>query len=331
MKTIHIDFTDSTVGTVGRAGEHNKTQLVFELTSDFKGCDFINAKFVTADGNEITLENLVPDEGSDTLRVELTQQLTVEGELEIQLIGYFVDAETDEPSRITKSPVVYGVIQKSARGTVTEADSNPSLLDRIWAKIKTFHKHNNLSVLDKLTEETLRLLEEGAMVERVEVTQDDSDTTVLRLKLLMQDQDIERVRFIDLPIFAADIKYIEGEDGSGSFGLGLDIGLNTYRPMPQVIDAAPGDNGFTEIYPNALYVFGEVDKLHIVLKSEAADHVNSFYFSFVAHDMTMFTLPNEVKWGNDNEIVVEGGKQYEVSVVNNVALWTATTVEAVSE
>ncbi|MBQ8026973.1 MAG: hypothetical protein IJ261_02530, partial [Clostridia bacterium] len=112
---------------------------------------------------------------------------------------------------------------------------------------------------------------------------------------------------------------------------GLDIGLNTYRPMPQVIDAAPGDNGFTEIYPNALYVFGEVDKLHIVLKNEAADHVNSFYFSFVAHDMTMFTLPNEVKWGNDNEIVVEGGKQYEVSVVNNVALWTATTVEAVSE
>ena len=67
------------------------------------------------------------------------------------------------------------------------------------------------------------------------------------------------------------------------------------------------------------------------MKNEAADHVNSFYFSFVAHDMTMFTLPNEVKWGNDNEIVVEGGKQYEVSVVNNVALWTATTVEAVSE
>ena len=31
QKTLHIDFNDSTLGTIAREGEHNRTQLVFVL------------------------------------------------------------------------------------------------------------------------------------------------------------------------------------------------------------------------------------------------------------------------------------------------------------
>lgn len=189
------------------------------------------------------------------------------------------------------------------------------------------HGHDNKEALDAVTASTFQLLQSGAMVESVEVTEDDWGATVLRLKLLRQDHDTEQVAFIDLPIYGAEDRYLEADN---SFGLGLDIGLTNYRPMPQ-ISAAPGANGITNIYPDALYVFGEVDKLHIVLKSGGANYVNSFYFSFIAHDSTIFTLPAEVKWGGDNEIVVEGGKLYEVSIVNNLALWTSMTVEGASE
>ncbi len=323
MKTIHIDFNDSAVGTLGRAGEHNNTEIVFTLTSELADCDLISAEICTANGEKIPVEGKRNEESS-TFTVKLTRQLTVEGSLTLQLVGCVLQEDSDEPQIIAKSPVICGVIAQSINGMQTEADSNPTLLERIWAKVERFHKHNNLSLLDKLTEKIFKLLTDGAMVGSIKTTENDDGVNVLRLKLLRQETDPNKAAFIDLPVFGVQDIYLEDDD---SFGVSLDIGLNHYRPVPQ-INAAPGDNGITEINPNQLYVFGEVEKLHIVFKSGNTDYVNSFYFTFVARDMTMFTLPEEVKWGNDNEIVIEGGKQYEVSIVNNVALWSSAAVEA---
>lgn len=327
MKTIHIDFTDSSVGTLGRAGEHNNTEIIFALSPELARCDFLTAEIGTAAGEKIPIEG-TNNEENDTFSILLTKQFTVEGAISLQLVGYVTESDTAEPQIIAKSPVVSGIITPGINGVEAAADSNPSLLERIWTKMKSIHTHINLSILDNLTEKMIELLTDGATVGSIKKEVNDDGVTVLRLKLLKQDPNTDDPLFLDLPIFGAQDKYIEDEDG-GCVGLELDTGLTEYRPMPQ-INKTPGTNGVTEIYPDNLYMFGEVDKLHIVLKSGSNGFVNSFYFSFVAHDMTMFTLPDEVKWGNDNEIVVEGGKQYEVSIVNNVALWTSAAVEEVT-
>lgn len=310
------------MGNLGRAGEHNNTKIIFALSPELAKCDFLTAEVSTAAGEKVPIEGIYDEENS-TFAIFLTNQLTVEGAISIQLVGYVTESETAEPQIIAKSPVVSGFITQGINGIEAEANSNPSLLHRIWTKLESFHKHHNLSLLDKLTEKMLSLLTDGAVIGSTKVITDKvTGETVLRLKLLRQGEVVDGYPFIDLPVVGADEAYDETDE---SFGLSLNIGLTEFRPMLQ-LNASSGADGITEIYPDVLYIFGEVDKLHIVFKSGSPDKVNSYGFSFIAHDMTMFTLPNEVKWGNDNEIVVEGGKQYEVSIVNNVALWCAVEV-----
>lgn len=158
MKTVNIDFTDSTIGTLGRAGEHNNTAVVCSLTPEFVKCDLMNAEISNANGEKISVEGEFNEE-KNTFTVMLTKQLTVEGEIKIQLIGYVTQEGSDEPQIIVKSPVVSGVITPSINGIETQADSNPSLLDRIWTKIQAWadkiHTHSNKNVLDTITTDSL--------------------------------------------------------------------------------------------------------------------------------------------------------------------------------
>lgn len=167
MKTINIDFTDSTVGNVGRAGEHNNTKIIFALSPELAKCDFLTAEVGTAAGDKIPIEGTYNEENS-TFSILLTNQLTVEGAISFQLVGYVTECDTAEPQIITKSPVVSGFITQGINGIEAEADSNPNLLARIWAKIREWadkiHTHANKDTLDKLGESGEILTYDGKKV-----------------------------------------------------------------------------------------------------------------------------------------------------------------------
>jgi hypothetical protein len=85
------------------------------------------------------------------------------------------------------------------------------------------------------------------------------------------------------------------------------------------------------LQPNIYYSFGETIALTLEFAEGDPTKLNGYMFGFISGATpTVLTLPSNIKWGNDNEIVIESGKQYEVCVVNNIALWTAAAVEAVS-
>ncbi len=114
-------------------------------------CDFLTAEVGTAAGEKVPIEGIYDEENS-TFSILLTNQLTVEGAISFQIVGYVTEYDTAEPQIITKSPVVSGFITQSINGVEVEADSNPNLLARIWAKIKDWtdkiHTHENKDTLD---------------------------------------------------------------------------------------------------------------------------------------------------------------------------------------
>lgn len=85
------------------------------------------------------------------------------------------------------------------------------------------------------------------------------------------------------------------------------------------------------LQPNIYYSFGETIVLTLEFAEGDPTKLNGYMFGFISGATpTVLALPSNIKWGNDNEIVIESGKQYEVCIVNNIALWTAAAVEAVS-
>lgn len=199
------------------------------------------------------------------------------------------------------------------------------------------HKHDNKELLDSvkkvdgryyIDKKALRMLEDGATVKRVEFTTNDDDVYVMRLILGLDNYDLLAYNYIDIPIFSyydaySNISNTDEEDYQ--LGAVLDFGVSEYKPMG-LGWARTNSNGYATIYPNVYYEFGTLEKLHIILGEGEEGYVNTYNFSFIAEGTTIFTLPEDVVWANDNEIVIEAGKRYEVSIYNNVALWNAATI-----
>ena len=261
MKKINIDFTDSTVGNLGRAGEHNNTEIIFALSPELAKCDFLTAEIGTAAGDKVPVEGTYNEE-NNTFSILLTNQLTAEGKISLQLVGYVTDSETAEPQSIAKSPIVSGFITEGINGVETAAESNPNLLARIWAKIREWadkiHTHENYWTLTDFYCEAseleadnefptlpdyvgvdrptfrgnhLRYSSDGGVIRKVE-EKGDGDDKFLRLWFDkgVVDTLFDVPDFIDIPVKLVSEK-VEEIVGPGlisnSLGLELDLGLNS--------------------------------------------------------------------------------------------------------
>lgn len=102
----------------------------------------------------------------------------------------------------------------------------------------------------------------------------------------------------------------------------------TEPELPTAVDCTLTNTSLTYgILPNILYRFGEVDALSLAFLDGEADKLNEYKFSFVSGETaTVLTLPSDVVWAN--ELTVEANKRYEISVVDNVALWCAVDYTA---
>lgn len=121
-------------------------------------CDFLTAEIGTAAGDKVPIEGTRTEE-NNTFSILLTDQLTAEGKISLQVVGYVTESDTAEPQIIAKSPVVSGFITQGINGVEAEADSNPNLLARIWTKIREWadkiHVHDNKELLDSITADAL--------------------------------------------------------------------------------------------------------------------------------------------------------------------------------
>jgi hypothetical protein len=83
------------------------------------------------------------------------------------------------------------------------------------------------------------------------------------------------------------------------------------------------------ISPNVLNVWGIASSLTITFTVGASGEVNEYMFQFTCPSDagTTLTLPNTVIWANDDELEPEAGHIYQVSIVDNLAVyagWEAT-------
>lgn len=80
-----------------------------------------------------------------------------------------------------------------------------------------------------------------------------------------------------------------------------------------------------ELTPNTMHVWAEVSALTLTLGTEESGKVNEYIFQFTSGvTATTLSLPSSIVWGNEEPLIPEAGKTYQVSIVNNIATYTFT-------
>lgn len=79
-----------------------------------------------------------------------------------------------------------------------------------------------------------------------------------------------------------------------------------------------------QLSPNILYMFGARPSLTITLGGGTAGIVNEYMFEFVSgRTPTTLSVPDTVKWSGGSAPTIEANKTYQVSIVDNLAVYAA--------
>lgn len=83
--------------------------------------------------------------------------------------------------------------------------------------------------------------------------------------------------------------------------------------------------GSVEIECNTYYMFGEVTALDISLLPQSdTNYLSEYMFEFSCGGVSAtLSLPTEVKWVENNPIVLMPNKRYQITIINNMAVWAA--------
>ena len=112
-------------------------------------------------------------------------------------------------------------------------------------------------------------------------------------------------------------------NGQGTKAL-TDNGKYAEFAKPTKMEDAGSGTITKELQPNILYKFGECASLTITLAAESAGLENEYKFEFVSGSTpTTLSLPGSVKWSGGNAPTIEASKTYQVSIVNNLAVFAA--------
>ena len=121
----------------------------------------------------------------------------------------------------------------------------------------------------------------------------------------------------DKLVSGTNIKTINGESvlGSGDITIGGGASSSAY---PEV-NHGTGDTTFT-LTPNTFHVWDEVTSLTLNFGSETSGVANEYLFQFTSGPTaTSLTLPDDIKWANDNAPTIEANMIYQVSVLRGLA------------
>lgn len=108
-------------------------------------------------------------------------------------------------------------------------------------------------------------------------------------------------------------------------------GLGGKADKTPVVNHGTSDTTYA-VTPNALHIWGTVASLTLTLATPTdATIVNEYMFEFTSGSTaTTLSLPASVEWGNRDPLtgqteplVVAADATYQISIVNNIGLWTA--------
>lgn len=111
--------------------------------------------------------------------------------------------------------------------------------------------------------------------------------------------------------------------GSGTKAL-TDNGQYVEFAKPTKVESGGSGTVTKQIKPNTFYKFGECSSLTITLGAEESEIVNEYMFEFVSGSTpTTLSVPDTVKWSGGSAPTIEANKTYQVSIVNNLAVFAA--------
>lgn len=121
----------------------------------------------------------------------------------------------------------------------------------------------------------------------------------------------------DVLISGQNIKTLNGESilGSGDITISGGSSSGAYSE----VNHGTSDTTFT-LTPNTFHVWDEVASLTLDFGSETSGEANEFLFQFTSGaTATSLTLPDDIKWANDNAPTIEANMIYQVSVLKGLA------------
>lgn len=121
----------------------------------------------------------------------------------------------------------------------------------------------------------------------------------------------------DKLISGTNIKTINGKSILGSGDITISSGASS-SAYPEV-NHGTGDTTFT-LTPNTFHVWDEVTSLTLNFGSGISGVANEYLFQFTSGPTaTSLTLPDDIKWANDNAPTIEANMIYQVSVLRGLA------------
>lgn len=101
------------------------------------------------------------------------------------------------------------------------------------------------------------------------------------------------------------------------------------KTNPAVVSHGTSDTTFA-VTPNILHIWGTVGSLTLTLATPTDNTIeNEYKIQFTSGSTaTQFSLPQGVEWGTQdpeqpNPLVVKANAIYQISIINNIGLWTA--------
>lgn len=111
--------------------------------------------------------------------------------------------------------------------------------------------------------------------------------------------------------------------GQGTKAL-TDNGQYAEFAKPTKVESSGGGSVTKQLSPNTYYKLGECSLLTVTLGAETSGIINEYMFEFVSGSTaTTLSVPDSVKWSGGSAPTIEANKTYQVSIVNNLAVFAA--------
>ena len=117
-------------------------------------------------------------------------------------------------------------------------------------------------------------------------------------------------------VSGTNIKTINGNSilGSGDITIGGSSSGSAYSEVSH----GTADTTF-ELTPNTFHVWNEVAELDLSLGAETAGVANEYLFQFTSGSTaTTLSLPDDIKWANDDVPAIETNKIYQISILKGL-------------
>lgn len=113
------------------------------------------------------------------------------------------------------------------------------------------------------------------------------------------------------------------KSGSGTKAL-TDNGQYAEFAKPTKVESGGSGTVTKQIKPNTFYKFGYCSSLTVTLGAEESGIVNEYMFEFTTGSTPpTLRLPDSVKWSGGSAPTIEANKTYQVSIVNNLAVYAS--------